>query len=174
MVNLSKSLGNFQSISPHTNFYGWVGFWASNRYIDAMSENTAPTNPSSSKLSALCALLVCLGVALGAFGAHALKGKVPDTDLPIWETAVHYHLLHAVASLFLSAAVNGIRKEKRIAIVKLMILSLSIFSGTLYVLVLTNTRWLGAITPLGGTGLMVSWALLAYEFYKNSGRKSLQ
>jgi uncharacterized membrane protein YgdD (TMEM256/DUF423 family) len=136
-----------------------------------MSEASIPSTPSTSKTSAFCAILVSLGVALGAFGAHALKGRVPDSDLPIWDTAVHYHLFHAVAAFFLSAAVHGIRPEKRIALVKLMLLSLTIFSGSLYLLVLTNTRWLGAITPLGGTGFIVTWALLAYEFFKNSDRK---
>lgn len=139
-----------------------------------MSEPNSHSVRSTSKISALCALLACLGVALGAFGAHALKGKVPDTDLPIWETAVHYHLIHALAALFLSAAVHGISAEKRIALTKLMILSITVFSGSLYILVLTNTRWLGAITPLGGTGFMVSWILLAYEFVRSSSNKSSQ
>jgi uncharacterized membrane protein YgdD (TMEM256/DUF423 family) len=139
-----------------------------------MSEKILPLSPSTSKVSSLCSFLACLGVALGAFGAHALKGRVPDTDLPIWETAVHYHLLHALAALFVSAAVQGIPLEKRVALAKLMLLSLTIFSGSLYLLVLTNTRWLGAITPLGGGGFILSWALLAYEFFKNSDRNARQ
>ncbi len=94
-----------------------------------------------------------LGVALGAFGAHGLKEILTaNNTAAIWETAVLYHLVHAVAALWAS--------EKRVATAWTWMAGISIFSGTLYLLAITNIRWLGAITPLGGLLLLAGWVLL--------------
>jgi uncharacterized membrane protein YgdD (TMEM256/DUF423 family) len=107
------------------------------------------------------ALLAALGVILGAFGAHAIKGMLeaagrPD-DLEIWKTAVLYHLVHAAV-----LAVSG-KSLGKAAVVSLWI-GVTIFSGSLYLLVGLNIRWLGAITPLGGLGLILGWFLAAWHF----------
>jgi uncharacterized membrane protein YgdD (TMEM256/DUF423 family) len=102
------------------------------------------------------ALLCFLAVALGAFGAHGLK-RVLDANgtLPIWQTAVLYHLTHAVALVAL-ALHGGINR----AVFYLLVAGILIFSGTLYLLAVTNVRWLGAITPIGGLCFLAGWAWL--------------
>jgi uncharacterized membrane protein YgdD (TMEM256/DUF423 family) len=99
-----------------------------------------------------------LGVGLGAFGAHGLKNVVSDPSLlDTWETAARYHLVHALA-LGLVAAHPG---QPRVA-GGLFLLGMLLFSGSLYTLVLTEQRWLGAITPLGGLALIAGWLVLAF------------
>ncbi len=94
-----------------------------------------------------------LGVALGAFGAHGLKDILAaNGTAAIWQTAVLYHLLHAVGSLWAS--------ERRPAVMWVWMAGVAVFSGSLYILALTNIRWLGAITPIGGLLLLAGWAML--------------
>lgn len=98
----------------------------------------------------IAAVLGFLGVALGAFGAHGLKSLLATYDTAaIWQTAVFYHITHAVASLWAS--------EKRPLAVTLWAWGIIIFSGSLYLLAVTNLKWLGAITPLGGLLLLAGW-----------------
>ena len=101
-----------------------------------------------------------LGVALGAFGAHALKSRLSPESLQTWHTAVLYHLLHAVALLAL-----GFYARSSGANVKFTgtfwIAGMLLFSGSLYALALTGIKPLGAITPLGGICLLVGWGCLA-------------
>ena len=99
-----------------------------------------------------------LAVALGAFGAHGLHDVLEkNARLATWETAVLYHLTHAVVLLI----VAGMR-PLRAAAWWLMLAGIVIFSGTLYVLALTNVKWLGAITPVGGVCLLAGWLALAF------------
>jgi uncharacterized membrane protein YgdD (TMEM256/DUF423 family) len=114
----------------------------------------------------LCAVNGLLGVALGAFGAHGLKARFePLADaaqrLRWWETAAHYHLLHALA-LGLSAYVAA-RAPGRAAHAAgfCFALGIALFSGSLYALALTGTRALGAVTPVGGLLLLAGWLALA-------------
>jgi len=107
------------------------------------------------------ALYGLLGVAAGAFGAHALEGRLPPGDLAIFETAVRYQLLHAVA--LLAVAGLGGRGYAVATPAWSFTLGVLIFSGSLYLLVLTGARWLGAITPIGGIALLVGWAALAWS-----------
>lgn len=101
----------------------------------------------------LAAVLGFTGVALGAFGAHALKDLlVANGTAAIWQTAVLYQLVHAVASLWAS--------ERRPVVVWLWSAGVLVFSGSLYVLALTNIKWLGAVTPLGGALFLIGWAML--------------
>jgi uncharacterized membrane protein YgdD (TMEM256/DUF423 family) len=98
-----------------------------------------------------------LGVALGAFGAHGLKRVVDDPHLlEVWDTGARYHLVHAVALLALSAVPNPPPWTAR-----LWGAGVVVFSGSLYVLALTDQRWLGAITPIGGVLLIAGWVSLA-------------
>lgn len=103
-------------------------------------------------------IMGALGVALGAFGAHGLKNAVSDPELlAIWETAARYHLIHALA-LGLVAVHPG---EPRLA-GWLFVAGILVFSGSLYALVLSGVRVLGAITPIGGLALIAGWIALAF------------
>ncbi len=107
----------------------------------------------------IAAGLCFLGVALGAFGAHALKGTLTANEtVEVWKTAVLYHFVHALALLVLAALPVTSR-----AAAGLFIAGIVIFSGSLYLLALTNIRWLGAITPLGGLCFLAGWAWLVFS-----------
>lgn len=107
----------------------------------------------NSLLFRIAAGICFLGVALGAFGAHALKGTLAANDTAeVWKTAVLYHFIHALALLVLAALPATNR-----AAAGLFIAGIVIFSGSLYLLALTNIRWLGAITPLGGLCFLAGW-----------------
>lgn len=113
----------------------------------------------------LAAFLGLLGVALGAFGAHGLRAMLAETGrVEEWKTAVFYHLVHAVLLTALS-----LRDEVSKLIWILFAAGIVIFSGSLYLLALTNLRWLGAITPLGGLALLAGWLLLACRAPRSSG-----
>lgn len=100
-----------------------------------------------------------LGVGLGAFGAHGLKRVVTDPHLlEVWDTAARYHLIHAVA-LGLVAA----HPRAPSAAGGLFVAGTLIFSGSLYLMTLTDQRWLGAITPIGGLCLIAGWLALAFS-----------
>lgn len=106
-----------------------------------------------------------LAVALGAFGAHGLKARLADVAdgakrLGWWETAAHYHLMHALA-LGLVAFVIARAPAARFAGVAFLLGTL-LFAGSLYLMALGGPRWLGAITPLGGLSLLAGWAILAW------------
>ena len=99
-----------------------------------------------------------LAVALGAFGAHGLHDVLEkNARLATWETAVLYHLTHAVVMLLISTL-----RPLRTCAWWLMLAGIAIFSGTLYALALTNVKWLGAITPIGGVCLLAGWLALAF------------
>jgi uncharacterized membrane protein YgdD (TMEM256/DUF423 family) len=103
------------------------------------------------------AAALCFGaVALGAFGAHALKATLQSSGmLEVWNKAVLYHFLHAIALVAL--ALNGAGNR---AAYFLLAAGIVLFSGSLYAMALTNIRWLGAITPLGGLCFLAGWAWL--------------
>jgi len=104
----------------------------------------------------LAAAFCFLAVALGAFGAHALKAKLEMSGmLDVWNKAVLYHFLHAVALVALALYGAGNR-----ATYFLLAAGIVLFSGSLYTMALTNVRWLGAITPLGGLCFLAGWTWL--------------
>lgn len=111
------------------------------------------------KFAATGSWLAALAVALGAFGAHALRGKLSAPDLAIFETGVRYHLVHALALVALG--LSRLQPERCAVVARLMIFGICVFAGSLYALVLLNLRWMGAITPIGGAALIASWILLA-------------
>jgi len=107
------------------------------------------------------AVLSGLAVALGAFGAHGLKAHVSPEHLAVFETGVRYQFYHALALLALSLA--GGRLWATVwtrATAWLWLGGVLVFSGSLYLLVLTGQRWLGAITPFGGVAFLAGWASL--------------
>ncbi len=105
-----------------------------------------------------------LGVAFGAFAAHALKARVSAGDLEIFKTAALYQLLHAVVLLFLGSFHLLHPSLLGKAAGGFFIFGILVFSGSLYLLVLCQARWLGAVTPLGGVSLLLGWALLITLF----------
>jgi uncharacterized membrane protein YgdD (TMEM256/DUF423 family) len=104
------------------------------------------------------ALLGAAGVALGAFGAHGLRARLEPRALEIWETAVRYQLVHAVALLAL--ALSPLAESARAA-GWLFVAGIALFSGSLYGLALGGPRLLGPITPLGGLALIAGWLWIA-------------
>jgi uncharacterized membrane protein YgdD (TMEM256/DUF423 family) len=106
------------------------------------------------------AILGFLGVTLGAFGAHALRERLSPALLQVWNTAVLYHLLHAVALLSLGFYARATGTDVRASGI-LFLAGVLIFSGSLYALALTGIKPLGAITPLGGLCFLAGWAWLA-------------
>jgi uncharacterized membrane protein YgdD (TMEM256/DUF423 family) len=107
------------------------------------------------------AVLGFLGVAFGAFGAHALKKRLSVEMLTVFETGVRYQMYHALAALVVAAAIGHIGNAPLlIAAGWFFAAGVLLFSGSLYALALTNTRILGAITPLGGLLFLIGWALL--------------
>ena len=105
------------------------------------------------------ALLAGTAVAFGAFGAHALRGVLSEQQLGWWQTAVQYQLWHALALLALAA----LRPPRAGAIAWLLGGGALLFSGSLYLMALTDARWLGAITPLGGLAMILGWFLFAWQ-----------
>ncbi len=112
------------------------------------------------------AKLALLGVALGAFGAHALRDRLSPEDLAIFETGVRYQMYHGLALFAVAWAASRWPGTAVNAAGWMFIVGVLIFSGSLYALVLTDTRWLGAITPLGGVALILGWALLAWGIFQ--------
>jgi len=104
------------------------------------------------------------GVALGAFGAHALRDKLPADMLAIYQTGVQYQVLHALALLVIGFALTDSRSFRVAG--WLFAFGILVFSGSLYALSLTGTRALGAITPLGGVALLAGWACLFFAATK--------
>ena len=112
---------------------------------------------------ALGAGFALLGVALGAFGTHGLRGSLPPADLAPFETGVRYQLIHALGLLAVAWASTRWPSGTTHAAGWLMVAGILIFSGSLYALVLTGQRWMGAITPLGGACFLLAWGLLAWS-----------
>lgn len=112
-----------------------------------------------------------LGVALGAFGAHALRARSSPEMLAVFETGVRYQMYHAFAMF--AAAWALARWPRRVFGVAgcLFLAGIVVFSGSLYALALTGTRWLGAITPVGGVAFLAGWLCLAWGAW-NARRSS--
>jgi len=125
--------------------------------------------PTAKLFVFLGALAGAAAVALGAFGAHALKARLAPDQLAVWQTAVQYHFWHALALVAIgilgALALPGSTALKWAG--WLMVAGLVLFSGSLYVLVLSGARWLGAVTPFGGTAWIAAWLLLAWAVLRS-------
>lgn len=111
------------------------------------------------------AVFAGLAVALGAFGAHGLKDRLPADLMEVYQTAVQYHFLHALALILvgLFAAGRGDSAPPGAwGAAWAFALGILLFSGSLYALAWTGTKWLGAITPIGGVAFLVGWGLFAW------------
>ncbi|HEV8584998.1 MAG TPA: DUF423 domain-containing protein [Methylomirabilota bacterium] len=101
-------------------------------------------------------------VALGAFGAHALRARLVPDMLSVFEVGVRYQLYHALALLAVGAVAGRLPGGAVAAAGWLFVAGTVLFSGSLYLLALTGHRWLGAVTPLGGVAFLAGWAALAW------------
>ena len=101
-----------------------------------------------------------LAVALGAFGAHALKNRVPPEMLAVWRTGVEYHVFHALGLLVVGLVAQHLPHSVPLRWSGwLMLAGIVLFSGSLYLLALSGPGWLGAVTPVGGLAFLAAWAL---------------
>lgn len=114
----------------------------------------------------LGALFALLGVALGAFGAHALRERVSPADLEVFETGVRYQMYHALGLMAVAWAAARWPGGATTAAGWLFVAGIVVFSGSLYALVLSGVRWLGAVTPLGGLSFLAGWAALAWAAWR--------
>lgn len=104
-------------------------------------------------------------VAIGAFGAHALKDKLSDYYLSVFQTGVTYQMMHALA-LFAVAWLSTVSTDPKIAAAGgFFVAGIILFSGSLYLLAVTQVKWLGAITPLGGVSFLIGWTLIFISHY---------
>jgi uncharacterized membrane protein YgdD (TMEM256/DUF423 family) len=119
------------------------------------------------------ALLSGTGVALGAFGAHALKSSLSPAMLEIFETGVRYQMYHGLGLLAIGAIpayAPGLQTGSGNRAPVLLLAGTVVFSGSLYLLSFTGVKWLGAITPVGGVLMLAGWGLVARSFW--AGRKN--
>ncbi|MEA3553504.1 MAG: DUF423 domain-containing protein [Campylobacterota bacterium] len=125
-------------------------------------------NNSTKKFIRYGAFMMALSVALGAFGAHALKSILDENMIKVYNTAVEYQFYHALG-LFVVAFVAFVNDTKRVNLAgNIMFVSTFIFSGSLYIMTITGIKWLGAITPIGGTGFIIAWVILALSVSKSN------
>ncbi len=118
--------------------------------------------------SAIASLLLALAVGLGAFGAHGLKERLDAYSMGIWEKAVFYHFLHALALLVvpLFTKVGSLPEPAVNRISLLLVAGILLFSGSLYILALTGVKTLGAVTPLGGVAFIAAWLYLCVALFQ--------
>ena len=106
-------------------------------------------------------------VALGAFGAHALKTRLSAEMLAVWHTGVEYHVYHALGLLAVGLVAAQLPESMLLKWSGwLMLAGIVLFSGSLYALALSGERWLGAITPIGGTAFLAAWSLFVIAVLK--------
>ena len=108
------------------------------------------------------ALLGGAAVCLGAFGAHALSDILDDYSRGIYEKAVFYHFIHALALLVVGILQQQFSHQLNISGISFL-LGILLFSGSLYLLAITGMRWLGAVTPIGGLLFIIGWIWIAYQ-----------
>jgi uncharacterized membrane protein YgdD (TMEM256/DUF423 family) len=116
--------------------------------------------------NAIAAIFLAVAVMLGAFGAHALRGRLDAYSLDIWEKAVFYQFVHSLGMLVVSLLprTQTFPSESASNVCWLLAIGILVFCGSLYALAITGVRTLGAITPIGGGAFIVGWLLLAWYF----------
>ena len=119
-------------------------------------------------LAVLAAIFGAIGVALGAFGAHALQGHLDAASLQVWHTAVEYQFWHALALLFVATRAGALLFSR--ATGALFGVGIVLFCGSLYALACGAPHVVGLITPLGGIAFIGAWALLAFSLLRDAGR----
>ena len=124
--------------------------------------------PGTAKLFLVFGCIAALfAVALGAFGAHGLKARIAPELLSLYKTGVEYHFYHALGMILVGLAAYHLPESAYLRSAGwAMLAGIVLFSGSLYLLSLTGLRWLGAITPVGGTAFIAAWALFATAIIK--------
>jgi len=117
---------------------------------------------------ALGCVLALLGVVAGAFAAHGLKAHLTAHQLDIWETGARYHMYQSLALLGVAWAATRWPGRAVDLAGWLFVAGVILFSGSLYLLAVTDVKVLGAITPLGGLCFLVGWAALAWSAWRGS------
>ena len=111
----------------------------------------------------LASIAMFLAVALGAFGAHALRSRLSADMTGVWQTAVQYHAWHALALFGLGLLMLHWPERADLGVAAWLLLAgIVLFSGSLYALALSGVRGLGAVTPIGGVAFLAGWAVLAW------------
>jgi uncharacterized membrane protein YgdD (TMEM256/DUF423 family) len=110
---------------------------------------------------AIAGLSLALATALGAFGAHALKGHLAPGRLEVYETAVRYHFFHSLGLLGVGLALRSLDGSLMRWSVLLILAGIVLFCGSLYGLTFGSPRWLGVVTPFGGLALIGGWLVFA-------------
>jgi uncharacterized membrane protein YgdD (TMEM256/DUF423 family) len=110
------------------------------------------------------AILLALAVIIGAFGAHALQGRLDAYLKSVYETGVMYHFFHALGLLVVSflPRIGALTASRAGWVCALLLTGIILFSGSLYALAISGVRMLGAVTPFGGVAFIAAWLLLAY------------
>ncbi len=109
----------------------------------------------------LGALFALLAVMAGAFGAHGLRGVIDERGLEVFQTAVTYQIYHSLALILVAILpVAGLSRRLLGIAAGFFVAGILLFSGSLYLLVLTDLRWMGPVTPVGGIGFVVGWILV--------------
>ncbi len=121
------------------------------------------------QLTILAALNLMVAVGAGAFGAHGLKRMLTPELLAVWQTGVMYHLVHALGLFIIALLGARFGSPLLSAAGVVMFVGIVLFSGSLYVLSLTGTHWLGAVTPFGGAAFLAAWAMVALAAWRAQG-----
>jgi uncharacterized membrane protein YgdD (TMEM256/DUF423 family) len=111
-------------------------------------------------LLSLAACSAMISVVLGAFAAHGLKSKLSETLLNTFQTGVQYQMYHSIALILLAILYRQVPQSLLFYSAGFMFAGIILFSGSLYMLALTQLKWFGPITPIGGLCFIVGWALL--------------
>ena len=114
----------------------------------------------------LGAVAAFLAVTLGAFGAHGLRGRLSPEMMAVFQTGVQYHMAHALALILVSAIMGRMSGWLIQTAGWSFVAGIVLFSGSLYALVLTGVRGLGAVTPVGGVAFLAGWAVLAWSVWR--------
>jgi uncharacterized membrane protein YgdD (TMEM256/DUF423 family) len=110
------------------------------------------------------AVLMAIGVMLGAFGAHALQGVLEPRRLASYQTGVQYQFMHALGLLLLGIVARATGESELLRwSARLMLVGVALFSGSIYLMTAGAPRWLGMVAPVGGVSFMAAWALLAWH-----------
>jgi uncharacterized membrane protein YgdD (TMEM256/DUF423 family) len=108
-----------------------------------------------------------LSVALGAFGAHALKSRLSPDMLNVYQTGVQYHMIHSIGLILIALLADKLGNSSMVNVSGwALFIGIVLFSGSLYALSLSGVKVLGAITPLGGVSFLLGWILLAIAAMK--------
>lgn len=117
---------------------------------------------------AVGALSAFIAVAAGAFGAHALRERLSEYSLGVWNTAAQYQMYHAIALVLFGVWVQAAAQTTSYSVFSgyAFLIGTVVFSGSLYALALTDIKWLGAITPLGGVAFLLGWLAFGWSAWR--------